>query len=81
MYRSEYEMAGERGLNGDLGGLGVANFTDHDFVGIVPQDGAQAASESQALFFVYRNLRDALQLILDRVFNRYDLVFCISESR
>ena len=72
-------MASQRGLNGDLRCLGVADFADHDFIGVVAQDGAQAPRKRQALLFVDRNLRDALQLILDRVFNRDDLVFSISD--
>ncbi len=71
----EYQVAGERGLNGDLRRLGVADFADHDFVRVVAQDRAQAARKRQSLFLVDRNLCDAAQLILDRVFNGDDLIF------
>src|SRR6267154_2395677 len=69
------QMAGERGLNGNLSGFLVANFADHDLVGIVAQDGTQAAREGQTLFFVDGNLRDASKLVLDGIFNGDDLVF------
>ena len=39
------------------------------------QDRTQAAGEGQALFLVDRNLRNAAQLIFDRIFNSDDLVF------
>ena len=41
------------------------------------QNGAQAAGKAQALFLVHRNLRDALDLIFDRVFDGDDLVFVV----
>src|SRR5256884_2812856 len=69
------EVAGERRLNGDLGGFLVADFAHHDLVGVVAQDGAQPARESEALFLVDRNLRDAAELILDRIFDGDDFVF------
>ena len=34
----KYQVAGERRVDGDLGRLGVADFADHDLVGIVTQD-------------------------------------------
>src|SRR6185437_3807441 len=71
----EYQVAGERRLNGDLRGFRVADFANHDFVRVVAQDGAQAAGKGQALFFVHRNLRDAADLVFHRIFNGDDLVF------
>src|SRR5690242_757617 len=70
----EDQVPGESGLDGDLGGFLVANFADHDFVGVVAQDGAQAAGESEAFFLVDGNLGDALELILDGIFDGNDLV-------
>src|SRR5208282_2219455 len=70
----EHEVAGQRRLDGDLGGFVVANFAHHDLVRVVTQNGAQPTGERQTLFFVNRNLGDAADLILDRVFNGDDLV-------
>ena len=40
--RGEDQVAGERGLDGDLGRLEVADLADHDDVGILADDVAQA---------------------------------------
>src|SRR5690348_4850276 len=73
--RGEDQMAGESGLDGDLRGFLVANFADHDFVGIVAQDGAQASREGESLFLVDGNLGDAFELVLDGIFDGDDFVF------
>ena len=41
--RREDQVAGQRGLHGDLGRLAVADFADQHHVRVVAQDGAQAA--------------------------------------
>ena len=46
-------------------------------VGIVAQDGAQAAGEGEAFFLVDGNLRDAANLVFDRIFDGDDLVFVV----
>src|ERR1700756_1199442 len=73
--RGEDEVAGECGVDSNLGGFLVADFADEDLVGVVPQDGSEASGEGQALLFVYRNLGNAADLVFDRVFNCDDLVF------
>ena len=71
----ENKVAGEGRVDGDLRRLLVADFADEDLVGVVAQDGAEAAREGEALLFVYRNLGDAADLVFDRVLNGDDLVF------
>src|SRR5579859_1978388 len=71
----ENEVAGQSGLNGDLRGFLIADFADHDFVGVVAQDGAQASREGEAFFLVHGNLGDAAKLIFDRIFDGDDFVF------
>ena len=71
----ENQMAGERGLDGDLGGFLVADFADHDLVRVVAQDGTQAARKSETLLFIHGNLGDAPKLILDWIFDGDDFVF------
>src|SRR5580698_7348268 len=73
--RGENQVAGERRLDRDLRGFLVANFADHDFVGVMPQNGTQAARKREALLLVHRNLGDPAQLIFDRVFNGDEFVF------
>ena len=81
VHGGEHQVTGERRLDRDLRRLRIADFPDHDLVGIVPQYRAQAARERQTLLFVDRNLQDPRQLIFDRVFDRDDLVLpvCVSE--
>src|SRR5579863_4015006 len=71
----ENQVAGKRGLNRNLRSLGVANFVDHDLVRIVTQNGAQSAGKGQTLFLIDRDLRDAANLIFDRVLDGDDFVF------
>ena len=52
----------------------VADLAHHDLVRVVAQDGAQAAREGQAFLLVDRNLRDAANLVFDRVLDGDDLV-------
>ena len=47
--RREHQVAGERGLDGDLGGLEVADLADHDDVGVLAQEGAQRGGEVQPI--------------------------------
>ena len=68
-------MSGERGLNCDLRGFQVANFADHDDIGVVPQDGAQQTREIQPDLRLYLDLRDPGKLILNRIFDRDDVAF------
>ena len=70
----EHQVAGERRLDRDLGGLRVADLAHHDLVGIVAQDRAQPAREGEPLLLVDRDLRDAPELVLDRVLDGDDLV-------
>ena len=66
----EHQVAGQRRLDGDLRGLRVADLADHDLVGVVTQDRAQAARERQPLLLVDRDLGDPAQLVFDRIFDR-----------
>src|SRR5262245_36775973 len=75
----EDQAAGERGVDGDLRGLLVADFADHDLVGVVTQDAAQAPGERQPLLLVDLNLGDAAQLVLDRVLDRDDLILVVTD--
>ena len=66
-------MPRQRGLHGDLRRLLIADFTDEHDVGIVAENRAQAAGKRQAGFFRHLDLVHALELILDRIFDRDDL--------
>jgi len=70
---AEDKVAGEGGVDGDLGGFQIADFTDHDDVGGLAQHGAQGGGEGHADVGVDGNLVDAGELVFDRVFNGDDL--------
>jgi hypothetical protein len=74
VHGGEHQVAGEGRLDGDLGGLRVADLADHDLVRVVAQDGAQAAGKIQPLLLIHRDLQHAGQLVLHRVFDGDDLV-------
>src|SRR4029077_19637604 len=65
-------VAGQRGFNGDFGGFRIANFTDHDDVRVLTQNGAKRVGEGKADFFLYRDLIDAGNLEFDGIFDRDD---------
>jgi hypothetical protein len=61
------QVPGHRCLHGDGRGLGVADLADHDDVGVLAQDGPQAAGEAEADPLVDLHLVDPGHLVLDRV--------------
>ena len=56
-----HQVAGQRGLDGDLGRLAVADLADQDDVGVLAQDRAQAGGERQPDLCVDLDLVDALR--------------------
>ncbi len=71
----EHLVAGERGFDGDIRRLVIANFTDHDDVRILAQDGTEGAGEIEADVALHRHLVDAGELVLDGVLDGDDVVF------
>ena len=69
----EHHVTGERGVDGDLGGLKVANFTDHHDVRRLAEHGAQGAGEGHADLVANGHLIDAGELIFDGVLDRDEL--------
>jgi len=70
--RAENEMAGERAADGNLGGLEVAHFTDHDDVRVAAQDTAQPGGEGEIDLGFDGDLDDAVELVFDRVLDGDD---------
>src|SRR5215472_4921406 len=68
------EVAGESRLNGDLRGFLVADFANHDFVRVVAKNRSKASRKSEALFLIDRNLRDAANLVFDRILDGNEFV-------
>ncbi len=73
MQRGQHQVAGQRGLDGDLRGLEVADFADHDHIRVLAQDGAQGLGEGQVDLGVDLGLPHAGQLVLDGVLHRHDV--------
>ena len=73
MQGREDEMPGEGGLDGDLGRLQIADLTDHDHVGVLPDDVTEPGREGEADLRPDRDLVDAFQLVFDRVLDGDDL--------
>jgi len=65
-------MARERSVDRDLRRLAVADFTDHDDVRVLTQEGAQRTREGQPDVLTHQHLIDARHLVLDRIFGRQD---------
>src|SRR5262249_46490487 len=66
--RAEHQVAGERGLHGDLGGFQVANLADQDDVRVLAENASKGVGEGEIDLGVDVALADAVDLVLDRVF-------------
>ena len=75
MHGAEHLMAGEGGFDGNFGGFLIADFADHDDVGVLPQNGAQGVGERQADLLLGGYLVDPWNLKFDGIFHRDDVVF------
>jgi len=51
--RAENQMPGQRRANGDFRRFQIANFTDHDYVRVLPQNMAQSHREGQTDFLFH----------------------------
>ena len=72
--RREHEVAGQRGLDGDLRRLAVADLADHDDVGVGAQHRAQAGREVRPAFVLTWTCVMPVELVLDRVLDRDDVL-------
>ncbi|MNX75596.1 hypothetical protein D3C86_1070770 [compost metagenome] len=74
-------MPGQRGLDRDARRLDVADFTDHDHVGVLAQDGAQARREGHADLGIDLGLAHAVDGVFDRVLDRQDVASRVVQQR
>src|SRR5947209_6364196 len=64
-------MTGEGRFDGDGRGIAIANLANHQDLRILPQDTAQAASKIKLGALPGLSLGDALDDLLNRIFNGY----------
>src|SRR6185369_15568710 len=70
----EHEVTGEARLHRYLGCLGIADLADHDDVGVLPENRAKTVRKRKIYLRVHLDLHDTRQLVLDRVFDGYDVL-------
>jgi hypothetical protein len=70
--RGKHHVARERGVDRDLGRFQVADFTHHHNVRRLPQHRAQGGGKRHADVVPHRDLVDAVELVLNGVFDRDD---------
>jgi hypothetical protein len=73
----EDEVAGLGGADGYFGGFGIADFADEDDIGVMTEDGAEAAGEGEADIVAGLDLRDAFELVFDGVFDGDDFALSV----
>src|SRR5262249_50421376 len=78
--RREHQVAAVGGADGNVGGLRVADFADHDHVGGLAQYAAQQFGKAHVDTRVDLRLADALDRILDGILDGVDLAFAVVEE-
>ena len=73
MQGGQHQVTGQRGLDGDLSGFKIADFTEHDDVGILTQERPESLAEGHPGRLIDLHLHDALDVELHRVFDREQL--------
>ena len=74
-------MSGQRGMNRDMRGLGIADFADHDHVGILAHERAQRARKCQPDRRLDLRLVDAGDFVFDRILDGQDLADRLVQDR
>src|SRR3989344_1501510 len=69
------KMSRQGRVQSDVGCFHVADFPDQNYVRVLAQNGAQAGRKSVVTFRTDLALRNAFNMILNRVFNRDDFYF------
>lgn len=70
----EHLVTGESRFDGDIGGFVVANFPDHDDVGILAEDGAEGIGEAETDFGFDGDLINSGELVFDGIFDGDDII-------
>ena len=70
----KHQMPGQRRVDRNLRSLRIADLAHQNLVGIMAQNRPQSARKREPFFLIHRNLRNAPDLVLDRVLDGDDLV-------
>src|SRR3990172_2062885 len=67
-------MAGQGGLDGDLRCFQVPDFSNHNHIGVLPENGPETGGESNSCLKIDLSLTDQVQPIFNRVFDGDDVL-------
>jgi hypothetical protein len=73
MDRGEHKVTGNRSCHSNLSCLGIANFPDHNDVGILTQDRSKGSGEGEARTWVHLDLIHSGHPILNRILKCDDI--------
>jgi len=75
-------VTGQRSLNRHVGGFAVADFPDHDDVGVLTDDRPKAVGKRHSDLWIHLNLIDGRQADFNRIFNGDDFdLFAVQVSQ
>ena len=69
----QHQVPGQGRLHCDLGGLQVPDFTHHDHIGVLPENGAQPPGKGHIHFGINLGLADTGQHVLNGIFYGEDI--------
>ena len=72
--RAKDQVPGQGCLDSNLRGFDIPDFTDKDDVGILTQNRSQARCKRNSDIMVDRDLHDPVDVVLDRILGRHELV-------
>lgn len=81
MNRRQDQVAGDRGGHGNLSRLSVPDFTNHDHVGILPQDGSERCGKVEPCTPIDVNLACPIESVFDRVLDGDDVLLFAVDLR
>ncbi len=79
--RRQHELTAAGGVDGRLGGHGIADLADHDDVRRLAKNAPEELGEPDLGLEVHLRLPQAADRVLDRVFNRVDLALAVVEAQ
>ena len=73
MEGGEYKVPCQRGLDGNFSGFQIPDFSNQDYIWVLPYDRAQSFGKGKINFWIYLNLSYAFDLILYGIFYSNDI--------